>query len=503
MKASNVSEKLSDILRLIAQTDWEQIAEKISDIQSNLLSLTDLLDDIKAIRFEETDTEYKMIFDFEFLAIVASLFSPSYHQGIEALILKLLFNVIDINELSQADPADFAKITLTFTKSIDMVTGFFLDYNGILDEEYGWADIGLGVNFEFENSTNGQINLLNDLEQYVEAAISVTFTIDIGLKDLFLQAQVFINPSCPNGLIAAYIVGVDQHGNEIANLDAYYDGERLWFDLAGLYDLLGVDRSEINTMYYVEIDFSDLFLLSGSNQFGEDFEDDEFDGWDTGVPDPYSPSGLRGNDSLTLIKIFVDMIYNKELRLDIVTIVDLIYGAQIDSPYGQQDMVEELISYYEDVLSKLVSDEYISQNPDATNAEKAQSVIYELTRLDLSVADIIQAQVGDNGNLQFVIKRLENTWCYVFSIYSGEGETLINISMEIEIIPLLEYENNMPDKDYNGAIDLHSEYDPDNPQNSYNLYYEYDYELNVYIRRSVLSDELRKLFEAYLAKGAE
>lgn len=74
MKASNVSEKLSDILRLIAQTDWEQIAERISDIQSNLLSLTDLLDDImasnKAIRFEETDTEYKMIFDFEFLAIV-------------------------------------------------------------------------------------------------------------------------------------------------------------------------------------------------------------------------------------------------------------------------------------------------------------------------------------------------------------------------------------------------------------------------------------------------
>ena len=366
-----------------------------------------------------------------------------------------------------------------------------------------------------DNDTDVSINFPN-FASYKEAALKASVTIDLGLKDIYLKADIFADPDFTSDSIrpTAYLKAYDQDDNEIADLDAVYDGEKLYFDIAGLYDLVGLEAPENeNTMYYVEYKFFD-----NSDEPGDPTPVDPQPDEDEEESEPsYLPFELSGDflgqlvGKITdIIDLLKDTVSNKALSIDVDTALKLVDGflVKYDGPvYSKNTTLEEyeellaakssdykedeeytaaqitamakkvlkenleedktladfldefeneaegykviqallddlyrstekydrnaMIADIEEALAKFATDEFINENPDATVADKAQSVIYEITGLNISVEELVEAKGDDNVDIYLGL--LEEGLGIELNLSADDNE-ILNFVVEIDLV---------------------------------------------------------------------
>ena len=102
-----------------------------------------------------------------------------------------------------------------------------------------------------DNDTDVSINFPN---VHTKRPRKASVTIDLGLKDIYLKADITADPDFERLHKAYSLLSLTK--TITIDLDAKY-GEKL-FDIAGLCDLVGLEAPENeNTMYYVEYKFFD------------------------------------------------------------------------------------------------------------------------------------------------------------------------------------------------------------------------------------------------------
>ena len=90
-----------------------------------------------------------------------------------------------------------------------------------------------------------------------------------------------------------------------------------------------------------------------------------------------------------------------------------------------------MIADIEEALAKFATDEFISDNPDATVAYKAQSVIYEITGLNISVKELVEAEGDDNVDIYLGL--LEGGSGNRANLSAGDNE-ILNFVVEIDLV---------------------------------------------------------------------
>ncbi|MFA6765937.1 MAG: hypothetical protein WCS45_02670, partial [Clostridia bacterium] len=335
---------------------------------------------------------------------------------------------------------------------------------------------------------------------YKESAIKVSLSIDLGLKDLFLKADIFVNPDLSGEITpSAYLVALDKDGEAIADLDAFYDGKVLSFDLAGLYDMLDVDYPEEGTMYFVDLVFADLFQEADEPEnAAEENEEEE----ESTLPFELGDIVAIAIGKIdVLYEIVINTVFNKELNIDAATILNIVNNLFVKVEDGKKfDIEEDMVPYLEGVLAEFASDEFLDDNPDATDAQKAQSVIFEITGANVSVKQLLTADGA--GNAKIILGILEDALGLNLQILTGakNDNMVLDFTLEIDLVELDDYNADMPNKEYTDAIDLNSVSEILGDADGKNIYYKEDPENpGEEVKGYFILDELLRLLEAYRA----
>lgn len=534
LDALELSQNLSKLPGFLAEQDFSGVTEMIDSITSMLDSvgpgLDQLIEENEVLKFEETDEEYRLIINSEGLGdFIYGLMGPdgilnaiggggeeeeeeddAVLDGIISFVLDLLFGVDSIDELADADTENFPELSIVARRDgKDLVSGFSIDYEGTFDEDRGREEISFGFDAKFDSEVSGKIAIPNDLASYKESAIKVSLSIDLGLKDLFLKADIFVNPDLSGEITpSAYLVALDKDGEAIADLDAFYDGKVLSFDLAGLYDMLDVDYPEEGTMYFVDLVFADLFQEADEPEnAAEENEEEE----ESTLPFELGDIVAIAIGKIdVLYEIVINTVFNKELNIDAATILNIVNNLFVKVEDGKKfDIEEDMVPYLEGVLAEFASDEFLDENPDATDAQKAQSVIFEITGANVSVKQLLTADGA--GNAKIILGILEDALGLNLQILTGakNDNMVLDFTLEIDLVELDDYNADMPNKEYTDAIDLNSVSEILGDADGKNIYYKEDPEnpserlidekTGEEVKGYFILDELLRLLEAYRA----
>lgn len=534
LDALELSQNLSKLPGFLAEQDFSGVTEMIDSITSMLdsvgLGLDQLIEENEVLKFEETDEEYRLIINSEGLGdFIYGLMGPdgilnaiggggeeeeeeddAVLDGIISFVLDLLFGVDSIDELADADTENFPELSIVARRDgKDLVSGFSIDYEGTFDEDRGREEISFGFDAKFDSEVSGKIAIPNDLASYKESAIKVSLSIDLGLKDLFLKADIFVNPDLSGEITpSAYLVALDKDGEVIADLDAFYDGKVLSFDLAGLYDMLDVDYPEEGTMYFVDLVFADLFQEADEPEnAAEENEEEE----ESTLPFELGDIVAIAIGKIdVLYEIVINTVFNKELNIDAATILNIVNNLFVKVEDGKKfDIEEDMVPYLEGVLAEFASDEFLDENPDATDAQKAQSVIFEITGANVSVKQLLTADGA--GNAKIILGILEDALGLNLQILTGakNDNMVLDFTLEIDLVELDDYNADMPNKEYTDAIDLNSVSEILGDADGKNIYYKEDPEnpgerlidekTGEEVKGYFILDELLRLLEAYRA----
>lgn len=525
LDALELSQNLSKLPGFLAEQDFSGVTEMIDSITSMLDSvgpgLDQLIEENEVLKFEETDEEYRLIINSEGLGdFIYGLMGPdgilnaiggggeeeeeeddAVLDGIISFVLDLLFGVDSIDELADADTENFPELSIVARRDgKDLVSGFSIDYEGTFDEDRGREEISFGFDAKFDSEVSGKIAIPNDLASYKESAIKVSLSIDLGLKDLFLKADIFVNPDLSGEITpSAYLVALDKDGETIADLDAFYDGKVLSFDLAGLYDMLDVDYPEEGTMYFVDLVFADLFQEADEPEnAAEENEEEE----ESTLPFELGDIVAIAIGKIdVLYEIVINTVFNKELNIDAATILNIVNNLFVKVEDGKKfDIEEDMVPYLEGVLAEFASDEFLDENPDATDAQKAQSVIFEITGANVSVKQLLTADGA--GNAKIILGILEDALGLNLQILTGakNDNMVLDFTLEIDLVELDDYNADMPNKEYTDAIDLNSVSEILGDADGKNIYYKEDPENpGEEVKGYFILDELLRLLEAYRA----
>ncbi len=525
LDALELSQNLSKLPGFLAEQDFSGVTEMIDSITSMLDSvgpgLDQLIEENEVLKFEETDEEYRLIINSEGLGdFIYGLMGPdgilnaiggggeeeeeeddAVLDGIISFVLDLLFGVDSIDELADADTENFPELSIVARRDgKDLVSGFSIDYEGTFDEDRGREEISFGFDAKFDSEVSGKIAIPNDLASYKESAIKVSLSIDLGLKDLFLKADIFVNPDLSGEITpSAYLVALNKDGEAIANLDAFYDGKVLSFDLAGLYDMLDVDYPEEGTMYFVDLVFADLFQEADEPEnAAEENEEEE----ESTLPFELGDIVAIAIGKIdVLYEIVINTVFNKELNIDAATILNIVNNLFVKVEDGKKfDIEEDMVPYLEGVLAEFASDEFLDDNPDATDAQKAQSVIFEITGANVSVKQLLTADGA--GNAKIILGILEDALGLNLQILTGakNDNMVLDFTLEIDLVELDDYNADMPNKEYTDAIDLNSVSEILGDADGKNIYYKEDPENpGEEVKGYFILDELLRLLEAYRA----
>jgi hypothetical protein len=534
LDALELSQNLSKLPGFLAEQDFSGVTEMIDSITSMLDSvgpgLDQLIEENEVLKFEETDEEYRLIINSEGLGdFIYGLMGPdgilnaiggggeeeeeeddAVLDGIISFVLDLLFGVDSIDELADADTENFPELSIVARRDgKDLVSGFSIDYEGTFDEDRGREEISFGFDAKFDSEVSGKIAIPNDLASYKESAIKVSLSIDLGLKDLFLKADIFVNPDLSGEITpSAYLVALDKDGEAIADLDAFYDGKVLSFDLAGLYDMLDVDYPEEGTMYFVDLVFADLFQEADEPEnAAEENEEEE----ESTLPFELGDIVAIAIGKIdVLYEIVINTVFNKELNIDAATILNIVNNLFVKVEDGKKfDIEEDMVPYLEGVLAEFASDEFLDDNPDATDAQKAQSVIFEITGANVSVKQLLTADGA--GNAKIILGILEDALGLNLQILTGakNDNMVLDFTLEIDLVELDDYNADMPNKEYTDAIDLNSVSEILGDADGKNIYYKEDPEnpgerlidekTGEEVKGYFILDELLRLLEAYRA----
>jgi hypothetical protein len=534
LDALELSQNLSKLPGFLAEQDFSGVTEMIDSITSMLDSvgpgLDQLIEENEVLKFEETDEEYRLIINSEGLGdFIYGLMGPdgilnaiggggeeeeeeddAVLDGIISFVLDLLFGVDSIDELADADTENFPELSIVARRDgKDLVSGFSIDYEGTFDEDRGREEISFGFDAKFDSEVSGKIAIPNDLASYKESAIKVSLSIDLGLKDLFLKADIFVNPDLSGEITpSAYLVALDKDGEAIADLDAFYDGKVLSFDLAGLYDMLDVDYPEEGTMYFVDLVFADLFQEADEPEnAAEENEEEE----ESTLPFELGDIVAIAIGKIdVLYEIVINTVFNKELNIDAATILNIVNNLFVKVEDGKKfDIEEDMVPYLEGVLAEFASDEFLDENPDATDAQKAQSVIFEITGANVSVKQLLTADGA--GNAKIILGILEDALGLNLQILTGakNDNMVLDFTLEIDLVELDDYNADMPNKEYTDAIDLNSVSEILGDADGENIYYKEDPEnpgerlidekTGEEVKGYFILDELLRLLEAYRA----
>lgn len=534
LDALELSQNLSKLPGFLAEQDFSGVTEMIDSITSMLDSvgpgLDQLIEENEVLKFEETDEEYRLIINSEGLGdFIYGLMGPdgilnaiggggeeeeeeddAVLDGIISFVLDLLFGVDSIDELADADTENFPELSIVARRDgKDLVSGFSIDYEGTFDEDRGREEISFGFDAKFDSEVSGKIAIPNDLASYKESAIKVSLSIDLGLKDLFLKADIFVNPDLSGEITpSAYLVALDKDGEDIADLDAFYDGKVLSFDLAGLYDMLDVDYPEEGTMYFVDLVFADLFQEADEPEnAAEENEEEE----ESTLPFELGDIVAIAIGKIdVLYEIVINTVFNKELNIDAATILNIVNNLFVKVEDGKKfDIEEDMVPYLEGVLAEFASDEFLDENPDATDAQKAQSVIFEITGANVSVKQLLTADGA--GNAKIILGILEDALGLNLQILTGakNDNMVLDFTLEIDLVELDDYNADMPNKEYTDAIDLNSVSEILGDADGKNIYYKEDPEnpgerlidekTGEEVKGYFILDELLRLLEAYRA----
>lgn len=534
LDALELSQNLSKLPGFLAEQDFSGVTEMIDSITSMLDSvgpgLDQLIEENEVLKFEETDEEYRLIINSEGLGdFIYGLMGPdgilnaiggggeeeeeeddAVLDGIISFVLDLLFGVDSIDELADADTENFPELSIVARRDgKDLVSGFSIDYEGTFDEDRGREEISFGFDAKFDSEVSGKIAIPNDLASYKESAIKVSLSIDLGLKDLFLKADIFVNPDLSGEITpSAYLVALDKDGEVIADLDAFYDGKVLSFDLAGLYDMLDVDYPEEGTMYFVDLVFADLFQEADEPEnAAEENEEEE----ESTLPFELGDIVAIAIGKIdVLYEIVINTVFNKELNIDAATILNIVNNLFVKVEDGKKfDIEEDMVPYLEGVLAEFASDEFLDENPDATDAQKAQSVIFEITGANVSVKQLLTADGA--GNAKIILGILEDALGLNLQILTGakNDNMVLDFTLEIDLVELDDYNADMPNKEYTDAIDLNSVSEILGDADGKNIYYKEDPEnpgerlidekTGEEVKGYFILDELLRLLEAYRA----
>lgn len=525
LDALELSQNLSKLPGFLAEQDFSGVTEMIDSITSMLDSvgpgLDQLIEENEVLKFEETDEEYRLIINSEGLGdFIYGLMGPdgilnaiggggeeeeeeddAVLDGIISFVLDLLFGVDSIDELADADTENFSELSIVARRDgKDLVSGFSIDYEGTFDEDRGREEISFGFDAKFDSEVSGKIAIPNDLASYKESAIKVSLSIDLGLKDLFLKADIFVNPDLSGEITpSAYLVALDKDGEAITDLDAFYDGKVLSFDLAGLYDMLDVDYPEEGTMYFVDLVFADLFQEADEPEnAAEENEEEE----ESTLPFELGDIVAIAIGKIdVLYEIVINTVFNKELNIDAATILNIVNNLFVKVEDGKKfDIEEDMVPYLEGVLAEFASDEFLDDNPDATDAQKAQSVIFEITGANVSVKQLLTADGA--GNAKIILGILEDALGLNLQILTGakNDNMVLDFTLEIDLVELDDYNADMPNKEYTDAIDLNSVSEILGDADGKNIYYKEDPENpGEEVKGYFILDELLRLLEAYRA----
>lgn len=534
LDALELSQNLSKLPGFLAEQDFSGVTEMIDSITSMLdsvgLGLDQLIEENEVLKFEETDEEYRLIINSEGLGdFIYGLMGPdgilnaiggggeeeeeeddAVLDGIISFVLDLLFGVDSIDELADADTENFPELSIVARRDgKDLVSGFSIDYEGTFDEDRGREEISFGFDAKFDSEVSGKIAIPNDLASYKESAIKVSLSIDLGLKDLFLKADIFVNPDLSGEITpSAYLVALDKDGEVIADLDAFYDGKVLSFDLAGLYDMLDVDYPEEGTMYFVDLVFADLFQEADEPEnAAEENEEEE----ESTLPFELGDIVAIAIGKIdVLYEIVINTVFNKELNIDAATILNIVNNLFVKVEDGKKfDIEEDMVPYLEGVLAEFASDEFLDETPDATDAQKAQSVIFEITGANVSVKQLLTADGA--GNAKIILGILEDALGLNLQILTGakNDNMVLDFTLEIDLVELDDYNADMPNKEYTDAIDLNSVSEILGDADGKNIYYKEDPETpgerlidektGEEVKGYFILDELLRLLEAYRA----
>lgn len=534
LDALELSQNLSKLPGFLAEQDFSGVTEMIDSITSMLdsvgLGLDQLIEENEVLKFEETDEEYRLIINSEGLGdFIYGLMGPdgilnaiggggeeeeeeddAVLDGIISFVLDLLFGVDSIDELADADTENFPELSIVARRDgKDLVSGFSIDYEGTFDEDRGREEISFGFDAKFDSEVSGKIAIPNDLASYKESAIKVSLSIDLGLKDLFLKADIFVNPDLSGEITpSAYLVALDKDGEAIADLDAFYDGKVLSFDLAGLYDMLDVDYPEEGTMYFVDLVFADLFQEADEPEnAAEENEEEE----ESTLPFELGDIVAIAIGKIdVLYEIVINTVFNKELNIDAATILNIVNNLFVKVEDGKKfDIEEDMVPYLEGVLAEFASDEFLDETPDATDAQKAQSVIFEITGANVSVKQLLTADGA--GNAKIILGILEDALGLNLQILTGakNDNMVLDFTLEIDLVELDDYNADMPNKEYTDAIDLNSVSEILGDADGKNIYYKEDPEnpgerlidekTGEEVKGYFILDELLRLLEAYRA----
>jgi hypothetical protein len=107
--------------------------------------------------------------------------------------------------------------------------------------------------------------------------------------------------------------------------------------------------------------------------------------------------------------------------------------ALLDDLYRSTEKYDRnaMIADIEEALAKFATDEFINENPDATVADKAQSVIYEITGLNISVEELVEAKGDDNVDIYLGL--LEEGLGIELNLSADDNE-ILNFVVEIDLV---------------------------------------------------------------------
>lgn len=401
---------------------------------------------------------------------------------------------ISLDDLQAGGTIDAGKIptiTLaidkkTVTESTFDVEGIQFTYVGDLNGIDGDETLSLGVNGTIDNDTAVDCDLPASTTAFEEGYIEATVSLDLGLKDLGLVATVFVDPNFDGlneGIFpTGYVTVVDNSANELGVIDALFDGSYIYFDIAGMFDMLGIDSLTQDQIENYEIESLESLPtcykidIAGMFANDEEVEEPQYSSEDEGTPPPF----VLTQDWLTVtlgkagefIKFLNDVIENESITIDVATVLDFVDGylyipeqedvngvwVASDEKYGAEEIAAD--------LNQLIS----------------QEMIYAITGLNKGFDELI---ADDNDDVKLYIGFLGENQLGLQANLKDGNNTIVDVSLEFNIVDEETYEEGLfTAGDFEGAVDL---FDMES-NNMDNLMISLDIFLNAYLEYNQIAE---------------
>lgn len=411
------------------------------------------------------------------------------------------------------DVVNFPEISIVIGKASDKVNSIGLKYVGDLlktgksNQAYGLtikvnsfsAATAVTANGTLGNS-NGS-NIRQTCAEYV-SVVKLTADIKIPEKGIDLTIEALANPDFktdPTALLRVYDNKISGTDKLLANVNAIYDGEYLYFDLAGAFQKLdpNFNLTTVNTKYKIAYTFFPPAPASAANA--------------DPVEEEHPDKIVLTSDLITVIigkvgtimGILGGIVETESINLSIDTVLSLVDGLLYDSIWDDAEgkyvdtkiTTNGWIKKIEDLLAPL------SNLTEGTNAVKAQDVIKTFTGLDVSVSTLVKSSGASAANL--LIEILDDALGFGISV-KYNASPVASIKFQLSTILLEDYEDYLAAAETDKAkytdtntIDLQSvegEVEPGIPHNVY-----YEDEDGEEVKKFVILDTLEKLLDLYKA----